>query len=234
MMKTARDLARHRQPLHADPSRARRGFRRDATPRRRPARPARCARRRPGASGCGAYCTSSPASSGPAPRPPMLATVATAAARARQFGGAASMTAAVAVPVKMPADKPGQHPADQQQRHRVGDQEHHGAGQGEGRPGQQHRASADRVGPAAERQQREQHTAGVRREDHRGRQHREVHAFAVERVHRRRQRGADHDRREGVGQQREGEAACVSRQSTRRSGRRLRPDSRAHDAPAGA
>ena len=57
-------------------------------------------------SGAGAYCTSRPASSGPAPRPPTLATVATAAARFRQCGGAASMTAAVAVPVKMPADSP--------------------------------------------------------------------------------------------------------------------------------
>ncbi len=36
----------------------------------------------------------------------MLATVATAAARPRHFGGAASMTAAVAVPVNKPADRP--------------------------------------------------------------------------------------------------------------------------------
>lgn len=36
----------------------------------------------------------------------MLATVATAAARVFQACGAASMTAAVAVPVKSPADKP--------------------------------------------------------------------------------------------------------------------------------
>jgi len=43
---------------------------------------------------------------GPVPSPPMLATVATAAALVRQFSGAASMTAAVAVPVKMPADSP--------------------------------------------------------------------------------------------------------------------------------
>ncbi len=43
---------------------------------------------------------------GPAPRPPTLAMVATAAAFVRQAGGAASMTAAVAVPVKTPADNP--------------------------------------------------------------------------------------------------------------------------------
>ena len=57
-------------------------------------------------SGAGAYSTSSPAKSGPVPSPPMLATVATAAALVRHFSGAASMTAAVAVPVKMPADSP--------------------------------------------------------------------------------------------------------------------------------
>src|SRR3954453_18748540 len=57
-------------------------------------------------SGAGAYSTSNPASSGPMPSPPMLATVATAAALVRHFSGAASMTAAVAVPVKMPAEKP--------------------------------------------------------------------------------------------------------------------------------
>src|SRR5262245_58386732 len=57
-------------------------------------------------SGAGAYWTSRPASRGPMPSPPMLATVATAAALVRQFSGAASMTAAVAVPVKMPADNP--------------------------------------------------------------------------------------------------------------------------------
>src|ERR1700758_1982276 len=57
-------------------------------------------------SGAGAYCTRNPASSGPKPRPPMLATVATAGARACQPGGAASITAAVAVPVAAPADRP--------------------------------------------------------------------------------------------------------------------------------
>lgn len=36
----------------------------------------------------------------------MLATVATAGARPRQAGGAASTTAAVAVPVNSPADRP--------------------------------------------------------------------------------------------------------------------------------
>ena len=57
-------------------------------------------------SGAGAYSTRNPANSGPMPRPPILATVATAAALVRQFGGAASMTAAVAVPVKIPAESP--------------------------------------------------------------------------------------------------------------------------------
>jgi hypothetical protein len=36
----------------------------------------------------------------------MLAIVATAGARVRQLGGAASITAAVAVPVNSPADNP--------------------------------------------------------------------------------------------------------------------------------
>ena len=57
-------------------------------------------------SGRGAYCTSSPANTGPAPSPPTLAIVAATAARSRCAGGTASTTAAVAVPVKMPADKP--------------------------------------------------------------------------------------------------------------------------------
>ncbi len=57
-------------------------------------------------SGAGAYWASTPASTGPAPRPPILATVATAGARSRQLGGAASMMAAVPVPVNSPADKP--------------------------------------------------------------------------------------------------------------------------------
>src|SRR5689334_17735935 len=57
-------------------------------------------------SGSGAYCTSRPASSEPRPRPPTLAMVATAAALVRQDDGAASITAAVPVPAKMPADNP--------------------------------------------------------------------------------------------------------------------------------
>ncbi|SKT67293.1 Uncharacterised protein [Mycobacteroides abscessus subsp. abscessus] len=56
--------------------------------------------------GQGAYCTSTPASKGPRPRPPVLATVATAAARPRHVSGADSMTATVAAPVKKPADSP--------------------------------------------------------------------------------------------------------------------------------
>lgn len=56
--------------------------------------------------GCGAYCTSRPATTGPAPSPPMLATVAPAAACSRRSSGTDSTTAAVAVPVKMPADNP--------------------------------------------------------------------------------------------------------------------------------
>ena len=60
----------------------------------------------------------------PMPRPPMLATVATAAARSRQLGGAASMTAAVAVPVKMPADSPDSTRPTSSSGTRIGDQEH--------------------------------------------------------------------------------------------------------------
>ena len=77
--------------------------------------------------GCGAYCTRSPASSGPRPRPPMLATVATAAARVRhdsrrgldhRRGGRAGEDA---------RRQSGQKPTDQQFGHRVGDQEDRGA-----------------------------------------------------------------------------------------------------------
>ncbi len=56
--------------------------------------------------GCGAYWTRKPASTGPAPKPSMLASVAATAARSRSAGGAASTTAAVAVPVKTPAERP--------------------------------------------------------------------------------------------------------------------------------
>ena len=49
-------------------------------------------------------------------------------------GGAASMTAAVAVPVKMPADSPDSTRPISSSRHRVGDQEHHGADQREPAP----------------------------------------------------------------------------------------------------
>ncbi len=88
------------------------------------------------------------------------------------------MTAAVAVPVKMPADSPDNTRADQQHRHRVGDQENRRAGQREHHAGQQHRPPADRVGPPAERQQCEKHAARIRRIDHGGRQHRKVHLLA--------------------------------------------------------
>ncbi len=56
--------------------------------------------------GCGAYWTSRPDNSGPIPSAPMLETVATEAARVCQRGGAASMTAAVAVPANRPAENP--------------------------------------------------------------------------------------------------------------------------------
>ncbi len=53
-----------------------------------------------------AYWASTPARSGPQPRPPMLAAVATKVARAVPPGGASSSTYAVAAPVNRPADRP--------------------------------------------------------------------------------------------------------------------------------
>lgn len=57
-------------------------------------------------SGSGAYCAIRPASSGPLPRPPMLAAVAISVADPDHRRGASSTTAAVAVPVNRPADSP--------------------------------------------------------------------------------------------------------------------------------
>ncbi len=57
-------------------------------------------------SGSGAIWASAPASSGPIPSPPMLTMAARSVARARRSGGASSTSAAVAVPVKIPADSP--------------------------------------------------------------------------------------------------------------------------------
>ena len=56
--------------------------------------------------GYGANSVITPATSGPRPKPPMLAAVAIAGAIRRRAAGAASMTATVAVLVKMPAENP--------------------------------------------------------------------------------------------------------------------------------
>src|SRR5260370_15783600 len=56
--------------------------------------------------GWGAYWAISAASSGPRPGPPMLAVVDTSDARRPEPGRAASVSAAVAVPVISPADSP--------------------------------------------------------------------------------------------------------------------------------
>ena len=110
------------------------------------------------------------------PSPPMLATVATAAARVRQLGGAASMTAAVAVPVKMPADSPDSTRPTSSIGTESATRNTAALASANDDAGQQHRPAADRVGPAAEHQQREQHAARVCRVDDRRGQHREVHA----------------------------------------------------------
>ena len=57
-------------------------------------------------SGQGRYWERAPANIGPRPSPPMFAAVAKKVAFSRQWGGASSMTATVAVPVKIPADSP--------------------------------------------------------------------------------------------------------------------------------
>ena len=215
--KTMRMRLLRRRRTHFAPLRARKGvvyqcvrcvatFPARSAPRRPRGSSSRCARRKPSRRGCGAYWTSSPARSGPPPRPATLAIVATAEALVCQCGGAASITAAVAVPVKDAGRKPRQQATDQKERHRIGHQEHDGTGEREHDSDEKHRAPADRIGPAAERNQRRQHPCGISREDDRGGQHLEVQAFAVQRVHRRRQRRADHDHSEGVRQQGE----CVS------------------------
>ncbi len=56
--------------------------------------------------GDGPYCASTPASTGPAPRPAMLIAAASSPARSRPDSGATSTMLAVAVPVKIPADNP--------------------------------------------------------------------------------------------------------------------------------
>ncbi|CAM5681180.1 hypothetical protein SMICM304S_07528 [Streptomyces microflavus] len=56
--------------------------------------------------GQGAYSASSPASSGPHPRPPMFAAVAASPALAAPPGGASSITVTVAAPLSSPAANP--------------------------------------------------------------------------------------------------------------------------------
>jgi hypothetical protein len=56
--------------------------------------------------GSATYCASTPASTGPSPRPPIFVAVATSVAQPRRSGGASSTTATEAVPVKTPADSP--------------------------------------------------------------------------------------------------------------------------------
>ena len=141
-------------------------------------------------SGAGAYCASTPARTGPAPSPPMLATVATAGARSRQFGGAASITAAVPVPVNRPADRPDSTRPTSSSGTESATRNTSGAGQCACDAGQQHRTSAHRVGPPAEGQQGQQHPAGVTGVDDRGGEHLEMHALGVQRVQRGGQCGA--------------------------------------------
>ncbi len=105
IVKTPRTSAGHREPLQSEGSRTLRGLRHHEHRRRRQhhhrdvhderqVQWLRC------------VLNQQSGQQGPPPRPPTLAAVATAAARFCHVAGAASMTAAVAVPVKMPADNP--------------------------------------------------------------------------------------------------------------------------------
>ena len=109
---------------------------------------------------------------------------------------------------EQPCRQSGQQATHQQQRDVVGEQEHRRAGQREGQTGQQHRPAAEDIGPAAGDQQCGEHAEGVHREHHRRGEHREVHPFAVERVHRGRHGRPEHGDGEGVGQGGEREPAA--------------------------
>jgi hypothetical protein len=165
-------------------------------------------------SGAGAYCTSSPASNGPKPRPPMFATVATAAARPRQLSGAASMTAAVAVPVAAPADNPDSTRPSSRSSTPVATRNTDALVNAKtiasNNIGRRPTASDQRPNASSAANTPPTYVANitvvVRSEKC---------MRAIKRVHRRRQGGAHHERGEDVGQQREGESASPVNAHTR-------------------
>ena len=142
--------------------------------------------------GCGAYWANSPATSGPRPRPPMFAAVATSDARRPAGAGISSVSAAVAVPVIRPADSPETIRAAMSAAD-VGGQDEHDRAQRAGRQGHGH----DRLAPGLVRgppgqQQGGQHRRGVDGEGHRHHGRGEMPAGLVDDVQRGRQRGAEH------------------------------------------
>ena len=204
-MKIGRTSRGHVQRLWPQP---RRGSDRDRLGDRddRQRRPGPAARGRPrtgAAAGSRAYCASSPASNGPHPSPSMFAPVATSVPRPGRSGGAKSTSVAVAVPVKIPADRPERTRPISSGAEPLRQQEHDRAERRQRDPRRQHGAPPDLVGQPADQQQRGDHAGGVGGEDHRDRQLGEPEPHAVERVQRRRQRRAEHRHRKRVRGRRE-------------------------------
>ena len=106
-------------------------------------------------SGCGAYCTSSPASNGPRPNPPMLAMVATAAARVRQLSGAGFDDRGGGCAGEDARRHAREQPSHQQLSDAAGEQEDDRAGERKSGSDQQYWAPPDGIGPAAESQKRQ-------------------------------------------------------------------------------
>jgi hypothetical protein len=126
----------------------------------------------------------------------MFAVVATRVARARRSGAARSTSAAVAVPVKMPADSPERTRPTIRRARPSAMMNAQGAERGQGEAGQQHSPAPDLVGKTAEHEQRRDHARCVRREDDRDHQLGEPEARAIQLVQRGGQRRAEHRDRE--------------------------------------
>ena len=152
---------------------------------------------RPGASGPGRNCTSSPdADRSRSPVPVIgataLAIVPLALVEVEHAGARRAPTAA-------PVDRPWTTRASSSSRHAGGGREDQHRGGLHGDRGQQHRAAADVVGQRADGQQRREHGERVDAEDDRRGDRREAPLGLVERVERGRRAGAGqeehHDRR---------------------------------------
>ena len=147
------------------------------------------------------YCASSPAIRGPRPRPPMLAVVETSERAEPEPDRAVSVSAAVAVPVINPADRPDstrprEQPADtgrEDERHRAGDAQHNCR--------RQHRTPANLVRHTPGAQQRCEHAHCVDGEDQRDETGREMPLCLVDNVQGSWQGGTEHRDCECVGDQ---------------------------------